>query len=108
MAMAGIGEIAGPHLHMVGEAGGPRRRDDVHQRQLFDRLAVQRAVDDQPLDQLAADHAGRAGDENVHSFPAPYSPSFVFCLPSLSKFSGASQRSNAALRAGHSLSSMEK
>ena len=64
--MAGIGEVAGPHLHMVGEAGGPRRRDDIHQRELFDRLAVQRAVDDQPLDQLAADHAGRAGDENVH------------------------------------------
>ena len=42
------------------------------------------------------------------SVPALYSPSFVFCLPSLSKFSGASQRSNAALRAGHSLSSMEK
>ena len=56
---------------MVGEARGPRRRDDVDQRQLFDRLAVQRAVDDQPLDQLAADHAGRAGDENVHvAFPS--------------------------------------
>ena len=30
------------------------------------------------------------------------------CLPAASKFSGASQRSNAALRAGHSLSSIEK
>ena len=65
---------------MAGSARSPARvftwsekpagrvaRDDIHQRQLFDRLAVQRAVDDQPLDQLAADHAGRAGDENVHA-----------------------------------------
>ena len=71
-----IGEIAGPHLHMIGEAGRPGRGDDVHQRELFDRLAVQRAVDDQPLDQLAADHAGRAGDENVHSFPQTFPSSF--------------------------------
>jgi hypothetical protein len=31
----------------------------------------------------------------------------VRCRPCASKFSGASQRSKAALRAGHSLSSME-
>ena len=108
MAMAGSARSAVRIFTWSGEARGPRRRDDVDQRQLVDRLAVQRAVDDQPLGELAADHAGRAGDENVHCVSRAYSPSFVFCLPSLSKFSGASQRSNAALRAGHSLSSMEK
>ena len=31
----------------------------------------------------------------------------TFCLPSVSKFSGASQRSKLCLRSGHSLSSIE-
>jgi len=34
----------------------------------------------------------------------PSAPRLCFCRPPASKFSGASQRSNAALRAGHSLS----
>ncbi len=61
------GEIGGPGLHVIGKAGGPRRRDNVDQCQFVDRLVAERPVDDQPLGQLAADHAGRAGDEDMHS-----------------------------------------
>ena len=45
---------------------GRRRHDDVEQCQPVDRLAVEPAVDGKPFGQLAADHAGRAGDEDVH------------------------------------------
>ncbi len=48
------------------EACGLRRRHDVDQREPVDRLAVQAAVGDEALGQLAPDHAGRAGDEDVH------------------------------------------
>ena len=60
------GEIGGPGLDVIGKAGRPCRRDDVDQRQFFDRLVAERAVDDEPLGQLAADHAGRAGDKDMH------------------------------------------
>jgi hypothetical protein len=48
------------------EAGGLRRCHHVDQREPVDRLAVQTAVGDEALGQLAPDHAGRAGDEDVH------------------------------------------
>ena len=51
----------------AGKARRLTRRHDVEKRELVDRLAVERFVGDQPLGQLAADHAGRAGDEDVHA-----------------------------------------
>ena len=60
------GEIGGAGLHVIGKARGPRRRDNVDQCQLFDSAAAERSVDDQPLGELAADHARRAGDQDVH------------------------------------------
>jgi len=64
-------EIGGAGLDVIGEAGRPRRRDHVDQGELLDRFAAERAVGHQPFGQLAADHAGGAGDENVHAFPRP-------------------------------------
>jgi hypothetical protein len=60
---------------------------------------------------------GRAGGAGGDEALIPCSPvrgrefkalKLTFCRPAASKFSGASQRSKTALRAGHSLSSMEK
>ena len=46
---------------------------------------------------------------SIYRAAPPFSAArLVFCRPCASKLSGASQRSNAALRAGHSLSSIEK
>jgi len=42
------------------------RSDHVEKGELVDRLAVESARADEPLRELAADHAGGAGDENVH------------------------------------------
>ena len=41
-------------------------RDDVVQRELGDLALADPAVRQEPLGELAADHAGRAGDEDVH------------------------------------------
>jgi hypothetical protein len=63
---AGGGEIGADGLHLARWLRGRRRRDDVEQRELFDRLTVELARAVEPLAELAADHAGRPGDENVH------------------------------------------
>jgi hypothetical protein len=60
------GEIGGGQLHPAGEARRPRGGHHIEQGQRGDRLAVERTVAREPLGQLAADHAGRAGDEDVH------------------------------------------
>ena len=59
-------------VDLAGEACRLRGRHDVDQRELVDRLAIQAAIGNQTLGQLAPDHAGRAGDEDVHDLsPAP-------------------------------------
>ena len=59
-------QIVGARIDLARKPGRLLRRDHVGQRELVDGLAVQAAVLGQPLGQLAADHARRAGDENVH------------------------------------------
>ncbi len=43
--------------------------DDVDQRELLDRLAVERAVADEARRELAPDHAGGAGDRECAWIP---------------------------------------
>ena len=57
----GVGRAAEPRRHL--------RRHHVDQGELVDRLAVQPAVRHETLGELAPDHAGGAGDENVHVPP---------------------------------------
>jgi hypothetical protein len=64
--LAGRGEVAGRDLYRHLRAGGHDSLCNVVERQGRDRLAAQRAVARQPLGELAAGHAGRAGDEDVH------------------------------------------
>src|SRR3954470_7669736 len=76
--------VLGRNIECVGVdlAGETRRRvrlNDVDQSQLVDRLAVQSAVADKPLGQLASDHAGRASDENVHALLPNSSPLSCHC-----------------------------
>ena len=63
---AGPGEIACAGFDVIGKTGGPRRLHDIDQRQLLDDVVAERAVDNQPIRQLAADHAGGTGDQNMH------------------------------------------
>src|SRR5262245_6117898 len=44
---------------------------NVLKRQLSDCLLVEPTIANKPVDELTADHAGRAGDENVHLNPHP-------------------------------------
>jgi hypothetical protein len=56
-------------VHDEVDRGRCRRRsgrEDVRQRKPVDGDAVERAVFRQPLRQLAPDHPGRAGDEDMH------------------------------------------
>jgi len=53
---------------LTGEIQNLRRWNDVEQRHLVDALAVEFSIAGQPFRQLAADHAGRAGNEYVHVF----------------------------------------
>src|SRR6476661_8298469 len=53
-------------VDLAGKCRGMIWRDDIDQRELVYRLAVEPSVADEPCRQLAPDHAGRAGDENVH------------------------------------------
>src|SRR3954471_4391111 len=52
-------DLAGKSRRMV-------RRHHIDQRELVDGLAVKASVADEAPGELASDHAGRAGDENVH------------------------------------------
>ena len=61
---AGRCEIRGHDLDRAGEYR-LSRREHVGEREPLDRLSVERAGDE-PLRQLAADHSGRPGDEDVH------------------------------------------
>ena len=70
----GIGDIGGAGLDAAGKTLRLLRRADVDQRELVDRLAVERAGSDQPRHELAPDHSGGAGDENVHGLPAARLP----------------------------------
>src|ERR1051325_1709031 len=63
--------VEGVGIDLAGEAGWRLRRHDIDQRELVDRLAVEPARDGEPLGELAPDHAGRAGDENVHWCSSP-------------------------------------
>ena len=72
----GVGNIGGAGRDAAGKSLRFLRRADVDQRELFDRLAVERAGSNQTRHELAPDHSGGAGDENVHGLPAasfPYS-----------------------------------
>ena len=70
---ARCGEIAGRDIDLAREARRLFRRHHVGQRQLVDRLTVELAVLDQPRGELAADHAGGAGDQNMHLTSSRYS-----------------------------------
>src|SRR5438874_460633 len=117
--LAGRGEIGGDGLDLCLDVVRLGRGNDVEQPHLLDRLAGEHAVLAESLGELSADHPGCAGDQDMH-FAAPLltygrpaacvpfsSPRLTFCLPFASKFSGASQRSKAALRLSHSQSSIE-
>src|SRR3954470_16569527 len=56
-------------VDLAEKTRGRLRRHDVDQRELVDRLAVEPALVNDPRGQLAADHARRAGNENVHCVP---------------------------------------
>src|SRR4029078_11782101 len=60
---------------LSGERRASRSRglDHVVQRRLGDGLAAEAAIFDQPLRQLAPDHASRADNENMHGVPTSYS-----------------------------------
>jgi len=76
---AGRRHVTGNDVDLTGKARRLFRHDDIGQRELVDRLAVQPAVSDQTGDQLASDHAGRAGHHNMHwRFPF-----YVSCVSSL-------------------------
>ena len=47
---------------------GTSRRDDIGERQRRDIRAADLPVLDKPIGQLAADHAGRADDEDMHAW----------------------------------------
>ena len=70
----GIGDIGGAGLDAAGKSLRLLRRADIDQRELVDRLAVERAGSDQARHELAPDHSGGAGDENVHGLPAASFP----------------------------------
>ncbi len=53
-------------IHPAMRRLGRRRRDDVGQRELLDRLAAKRAVLDKAIGQLAPDHAAGANSQDVH------------------------------------------
>ncbi len=65
-----IGNIGGRRLDLAVEPGRLLRRDDIDQGEPLDRLAVERAIADQTRSELAPDHSGGAGNQNVH-----------FCFP---------------------------
>ena len=50
----------------VFDVGRRLRRDDVVQRELGDLALADPRIGEEPLGDFAADHAGRAGDENMH------------------------------------------
>src|ERR1700692_851159 len=66
----GVGNIGGAGYDAAGKSLQFLRRADVDQRELVDRLAVERAGSDQARHKLAPDHSGGAGDENVHLYPS--------------------------------------
>src|SRR5690349_2466760 len=61
-------------INLAGEARRSIRRNNVDQREPVDRLAIEAALGDEPIRELAPDHAGRPGDENVHKRPSPEFP----------------------------------
>ena len=65
-ALPGVERSAATMSVLPAKLVGLVRRHDVEQRQLVDLLAVEPAVPGEPLGQLAADHAGGAGDEDMH------------------------------------------
>ena len=54
------------HSTSPEKPAGAAGAHDVEQGQLVDRLAIERAVAGEPPGELAADHAGGAGDEDMH------------------------------------------
>src|SRR5204863_7680270 len=54
-------------IDLAGKSRRMVRRGYIDQRELVDRLTVEPNVGDEPRCELAPDHAGRAGDENVHA-----------------------------------------
>src|SRR6185295_16766403 len=68
---AGSGEVGGRERQHAGKSLRCLRRHHVEQRERIDRLPVERAVLDEALGQLAADHAGRAGDQDAHGVLLP-------------------------------------
>jgi hypothetical protein len=68
LGLAWRSEVRGDQLDLTG--GGCRllRRNHVGQGQPFDSAASDVPVRDQPGSQLTTDHAGRAQDQDVHSY----------------------------------------
>ena len=79
-----------------------------HLRAFGDEAFRDRAPDPLPRRRHQRDLAFQSSGQTRLPYVAALSAArLCFCRPSLSKLSGASQRSNAALRAGHSLSRIE-
>ena len=65
-SFARFGKIGGAGLDRKRRAGRGRRLDHIVQRHARDRAIAEAALTGKTLDELAADHAGRADDQNVH------------------------------------------
>ena len=65
-----IGNIGGRAFDFAGEFFRLLRRAHIAEREPLDRPAVKRAVVGEARDELAADHPGRAGNQNVHGDPS--------------------------------------
>src|SRR5262245_23003850 len=69
--LARLGQVGRHDFRLSCEIQNRDRWNDVEQRDLVDPLAVELSIPGQPLRQLAADHAGRAGDEDMHVVSSP-------------------------------------
>src|SRR5262249_8240765 len=87
----------------VGVVGQERQRFDAEQQAVF---GVGRALQRGHRPEIGTGGAAQAG-ERAHAGLAWSAARLVFCRPARSEVSGASPRSNVALRTGHSLSSIE-
>ena len=69
--LAGKGEIGRARIELAREAGGRIGRHDIEQGECRDRAAAEHAFRGEAGGELAADHAGRADDQDVQDPPPP-------------------------------------